>query len=167
VSAASGVTGAGRSPRRELLFAEVAEDFRAYSPGNGHRHLAEMRAEAARITGGPPPCLVFSPHLLPVRRGILETILVPLAGPAPRDPLELWKEDFAGEPFVEVVPSPPSLRDVVGTNRVAISASVVQGVDAPHLQLFAAIDNLLKGAAGQAMQNFNLMSGRPETEGLA
>jgi N-acetyl-gamma-glutamyl-phosphate reductase len=167
IQAASGVTGAGRSLKRELLFAEIAEDFRAYAAGNRHRHLAEMRAEAGRIAGGAGPELVFSPHLLPVRRGILETILVPLIEPAPVDPLGPWREDYAGEPFVSVGSDPPSLRDVVGTNRVAISAFRVEGLETPHLQVFAALDNLLKGAAGQAVQNFNLMAGFPETEGLA
>src|SRR5919198_1450319 len=78
IDAASGVTGAGRNPKRELLFGEVAEDFRAYSPGNTHRHLPELRAALER-RGGFSGDVVFTPHLLPVKRGILETIHVPLA----------------------------------------------------------------------------------------
>lgn len=101
INAASGVTGAGRSPKRELLFAEVAEDFRAYAVGNVHRHLAEMRHQAAGLAGGGAPELVFTPHLLPVRRGILETIYVPLREPLD-DPEAPWAEDYAAEPFVEV-----------------------------------------------------------------
>jgi N-acetyl-gamma-glutamyl-phosphate reductase len=168
VNAASGVTGAGRSPKRELLFAEVGEDYRAYAVGNVHRHLGELRHQLALLAGGGAPDLVFTPHLLPVRRGILATIYVPLARPlAGREALEAFLEDFGDEPFVEVVAEgTPSLRDVVGTNRVAVAAVPVAGVAAPLLMLVAAIDNLVKGAAGQALQNLNVMQGWPETEGL-
>ncbi|HEX8696366.1 MAG TPA: N-acetyl-gamma-glutamyl-phosphate reductase [Longimicrobium sp.] len=171
VDAASGVTGAGRSPKREMLFAEVAEDYRAYSVGNVHRHLAEMRDQAAGLAGpggAAAPELVFTPHLLPVKRGILETIHVTLREPLPGDPAELWEADYAGEPFVDVVTGrPPTLADVVGTNRVALGVAAVAGVAAPMLTVFAAIDNLVKGAAGQAVQNLNLMFGLCEREGLA
>jgi N-acetyl-gamma-glutamyl-phosphate reductase len=166
INAASGVTGAGRSPKRELLFAEVAEDFRAYAVGNTHRHLGEMRYQVEALGNGRSPELVFVPHLLPVQRGILETIHVPLREPL-TDPLALWQDDYADEPFVEVLPDRmPSLRDVVGTNRVAVGVAVVAGVSSPLLQIVAAIDNLRKGASGQAVQNLNLMCGWPETEGL-
>ena len=166
VDAASGVTGAGRSPKRELLLAEVAEDFRAYGVGNTHRHLAEMRDQAARLAGGDAPELVFTPHLLPVRRGILETIHVTLREPL-ESPEELWADAYAGEPFVEVTHGrTPSLADVVGSNRVAVGVAAVAGVSSPMLTVVAAIDNLVKGAAGQAVQNLNLMCGLPETEGL-
>jgi len=166
INAASGVTGAGRSPRRELLFAEVAEDFRAYALGNTHRHLGEMRSQVGALGNGHAPELVFVPHLLPVQRGILETIHVPLRERV-TDPLALWMEDYADEPFVEVLPDRmPSLRDVVGTNRVAIGVTEVAGVSTPLLQVVAAIDNLRKGAAGQAVQNLNLMFGVAETEAL-
>jgi N-acetyl-gamma-glutamyl-phosphate reductase len=168
IDAASGVTGAGRSPRRELLFAEVAEDFRAYAVGNVHRHLGEMRHQAELLAAHRTPELVFTPHLLPVRRGILETLYVPVPDTlTAADALGLWREDYADEPFVEVLEQGvPSLRDVVGTNRVAIGISAVAGVSAPLLVVVAAIDNLLKGAAGQAVQNLNLMFGFDETEGL-
>lgn len=166
VCAASGVTGAGRSAKRELLFAEVAEEFRAYAAGNVHRHLAEMRAQAEALSDGAAPDLVFVPHLLPVRRGILATIHVPLA--APLDDAEApWVEDYSREPFVHLLRGGvPSLRDAVGTNRVAIGVAPVAGVEAPLLQVFAAVDNLIKGAAGQAVQNLDLMFGLCETEGL-
>jgi N-acetyl-gamma-glutamyl-phosphate reductase len=168
VNAASGVTGAGRSPKRELLFAEVAEDYRPYAIGNVHRHLAEMRDQAGGVAGGAAPELVFTPHLLPVRRGILETIYVTLREPLMGDPAELWSADYAAEPFVEIVDGrPASLADAVGTNRVAISVTTVKDVAAPMLIVTAAIDNLVKGAAGQAIQNLNLMLGLPEAEGLA
>ncbi len=167
INAASGVTGAGRSPKRELLFAEVLEDFRAYAVGNVHRHLAELRDQAEGLSVGSGPELVFTPHLLPVKRGILETIYVPLVEPLSGDPVDIWVEDFGEEPFVDVARNgTPSLGDVVGTNRVAIGVTVVAGVTAPMLILTAAIDNLMKGAAGQAVQNMNLMMGIPETAGL-
>lgn len=168
IDAASGVTGAGRSPKRELLYAEVADDFRAYAVGNVHRHLAEMRDQAGRLAGAAPPELVFTPHLLPVQRGILETLYVPVSDAlAPGDALGIWSEDYRDEPFVEVLPDRmPSLRDVNGTNRVSIGVTAVAGVESPLLLVVAAIDNLLKGAAGQAVQNLNLMFGLEETEGL-
>ena len=167
VNAASGATGAGRSPKRELLFAEVAENFRAYAVGNTHRHLAEMRCQAAVLGRGMMPDLVFTPHLLPVRRGILATIQVPLTEELDK-PEALWQEDYAGEPFVQLLPGGiPMIADAVGTNRVAIGVAPVQNTVAPMLTVVAAIDNLLKGAAGQAVQNLNLMFGWPETEGLA
>jgi N-acetyl-gamma-glutamyl-phosphate reductase len=168
VNAASGVTGAGRSPKRELLFSEVAEGFSAYAVGNAHRHLAEMRSQAAEVADGAAPELVFTPHLLPVRRGILETIYVPLKEPLLGEPVGMWMDDYATEPFVRVMDGRmPSLADAVGSNRVAIGVTAVRGVSTPMLIVVAAIDNLLKGAAGQAVQNLNLMFGWPETEALA
>lgn len=165
INAASGVTGAGRSPKRELLFAEVAEDFRAYAVGNVHRHLAEMRDQVGGL-GAPAPELVFTPHLLPVRRGILETIYVPVREPID-SPAGLWLDAYGSEPFVDVVrDGVPSLADAVGTNRVVIGAQPLAGLSSPMLVVVAAIDNLVKGAAGQAVQNLNLMLGFDETEGL-
>ena len=163
VAAASGVTGAGASPRRELLFAEVSGDYRAYSVGNAHRHLPELRA--ALDAHGSTADLVFTPHLLPVTRGILSTITVPLAEPL-GDPLALWRADYADEPFVELTDRPPSLREVVGRNVVRIFVTAATSVRRPTLIVVAAIDNLLKGAAGQAVQNANLMLGLAETAGL-
>ncbi len=166
IDAASGVTGAGRAPKREMLFAEVAEDYRAYGVGNTHRHLAEMRHQSRMMAGLMTPDLVFTPHLLPVKRGILETIHVTLREPLVGDPAEIWAADYAAEPFVEVMDRMPSLADVVGTNRVAVGVTSVAGVRTPMLTVVAAIDNLVKGAAGQAVQNLNLMFGLDETEGL-
>ena len=167
IDAASGVSGAGRSPKRDYLYAELAEDFRAYAVGNVHRHLAEMRDQAKGLNGGAVPELVFTPHLLPVKRGILETIYVPLAAPLD-DPLSLWRDDYAGEAFVEVREDRlPTLADVAGTNLVSIGVQPVAGVERPMLIVVAAIDNLVKGAAGQAVQNLNLMFGFDEAEGLA
>jgi N-acetyl-gamma-glutamyl-phosphate reductase len=167
IDAASGVSGAGRSPRREYLLAELAEDFSAYKVGNTHRHLAEMRDQTAALNGGAAPELVFTPHLLPVKRGILETIYVPLTAPLD-EPHRPWLDDYAGEPFVEVLADRlPTLADVTGSNRVAIGVQAVADTSRPMLIVVAAIDNLVKGAAGQAVQNLNLMFGWGEAEGLA
>jgi N-acetyl-gamma-glutamyl-phosphate reductase len=163
VSAASGVTGAGYTPRPDLLFAEVAEDFRAYGVGNDHRHLREMNAE---LKGrGAKNDLVFTPHLLPVARGILATIVVRLKDER-EDPLSLWRNAYADEPFVQVSATTPALRDVVRTNSVRISAAKAANTTTPTLIITSAIDNLTKGAAGQAVQNANLMLGLDETLGL-
>ncbi len=162
-SAASGVTGAGFTPRADLLFGEVTEDFRAYAAGNEHRHLPEMTATLARW--GADCDLIFAPHLLPVARGILATLSIPLAAPlvAPND---LWRERFAGEAFIEIADETPALRDVVRRNAVRICATTTANVRTPTLVVYAAIDNLIKGAAGQALQNANLMLGLPEEQGL-
>lgn len=162
-NSASGVTGAGNSPKRELLFAEVVEDYRAYGIGNTHRHLNEMRATLD--TWGADADLVFTPHLLPVARGILSTITVPLAQPLD-DVLAPWREAYAGEPFIEVAAATPALRDVAHRNVVRISAVPLAGTRMPMLLVTSAIDNLMKGAAGQALQNANLMLGIDETAGL-
>jgi N-acetyl-gamma-glutamyl-phosphate reductase len=163
VSAASGVSGAGNSPRRELLFGEVAENFRAYSTGNSHRHVAEMR-DTLRAFGADAD-LVFTPHLLPVSRGILATIAVQVTQ-IDNDPLKPWRDHYAGERFIELADGPPSLKDVVNRNVVRIHAQRVEHVRAPTLLVFSAIDNLMKGAAGQAVQNANLMLGLAEATGL-
>jgi len=162
-TAASGVTGAGLTARTDLLFGEVTEDFRAYGIANTHRHLAEMRAVLEGA--GADADLIFTPHLLPVARGILATITVPVTETIP-DPLSPWRDEFAGEPFVEVTPEPPSLRDVVRRNVVRISARYVAGVRQPTLLVLSAIDNLVKGAAGQAVQNANVVLGLDEPMGL-
>ena len=168
VDAASGVTGAGSSPKRELLFGEVAEDYRAYGFANGagnvHRHLNEMRSfVSARGCGAD---LVFTPHLLPVARGILATMTVPLRAPLRGDVLAPWHALYHGEPFIEITSEAPSLRDVAHRNVVRISAVPLSGTRRPSLLVLSAIDNLMKGAAGQALQNANLMLGLDEQTGL-
>jgi N-acetyl-gamma-glutamyl-phosphate reductase len=163
VNAASGVTGAGLNPRIDLLFGEVTENFRAYGVGNTHRHLNEMRAAVAMTAAD---CdLLFTPHLLPVARGILSTITVPLRTPLD-DALSLWRKRYAGERFIEIVDALPELRQVQHRNVVRIAVRSVEHVRTPTLQIFSAIDNLVKGAAGQALQNANLMLGIEETMGL-
>lgn len=163
VAAASGVTGAGNSPRPDLLFGEVTENYRAYGVGNEHRHLNEMRAMIARM--GSDADIIFTPHLLPVARGILATITVPVAETL-ANPLSLWREMYANEPFVEVAETTPSLRDVVHRNVVRVSAVQAANVRQPTVIITAAIDNLVKGAAGQAIQNANLLLGIAEPTGL-
>jgi N-acetyl-gamma-glutamyl-phosphate reductase len=163
IVAASGVTGAGASPRPDLLFAEIVEDYRAYAVGNAHRHLPEMRAMVHSL--GADVDLIFTPHLLPVSRGILATITVPLVAPL-GDIMAPWRAAYAAEPFVELSDRAPSLRDVVGRNVVRIHATPLADVRRPSLLIVSAIDNLMKGAAGQAVQNGNLMLGVPEAQGL-
>jgi N-acetyl-gamma-glutamyl-phosphate reductase len=163
VSAASGVTGAGFTPKPELMFAQVAEDFRAYAVGNEHRHLNEMRAMISEM--GADNDILFTPHLLPVARGILATITVPV-NESLAQPLALWRDLYRDEPFIEVSDTMPSLRDVVHRNVVRVSVAKAANVRQPTLIIVAAIDNLMKGAAGQAVQNANVMFGLPEIAGL-
>lgn len=162
-NSASGVSGAGNSPKRELLFAEVSDDYRAYGVGNSHRHLKEMTATMATL--GAESDIIFTPHLLPVARGILSTITVPLAQPL-AEPLEPFRTAYAGERFIEVVESQPALADVVRRNVVRMTATMVAGTRVPTLLVTSAIDNLVKGAAGQALQNANIMCGIDEAAGL-
>ncbi len=164
ISAASGVSGAGLSPRLDLLFGEVTENFRAYGVGNAHRHLREMRALAAEH--GVDADLIFTPHLLPVARGILSTITVPLVRPLDDDLLSPWRSRYAGERFIEIEESLPELRHVAERNVVRIAVRGMDGLRTPTIQVFSAIDNLMKGAAGQALQNANLMLGLHESAGL-
>src|SRR3954467_11659012 len=164
VTAASGVTGAGYSVRPDLLFAEVAEDFRAYSVGNEHRHLAEMRAVTAEL-GGRDNDIIFTPHLLPVARGILATITVPVKEYVD-DAAALWRDCYNGEPFIEIADQPPSLKDVVRRNVVRLSVAKAANLRQPTLIIISAIDNLVKGAAGQALQNANVLLGVAEQLGL-
>lgn len=161
VTAASGVTGAGRSPKRPLLFAEVFADYRAYSLGNEHRHLLEMRHA---LPGVP---LLFVPHLLPVARGILETITLPVAeGVSAADVRSVWQSAYAAAPLVRVCDLPPALADVTNSDELHLSAFDNAGLAQRTLTLIVALDNLGKGAAGQAVQNMNLMLGLNPGEGL-
>jgi N-acetyl-gamma-glutamyl-phosphate reductase len=167
IDASSGVTGAGRKATDELSFAEVDEDFRAYRV-HRHQHLPEIGATLARFGSGGPG-VTFTPHLLPVKRGILSTAHARLKpGVALERPASELTKAYAGEPFVELVPSPNdvSLKAVVGTNRCRIGVACEQLHGAGRLVAVASIDNLLKGAAGQAVQNLNLMMGFAETLGL-
>jgi N-acetyl-gamma-glutamyl-phosphate reductase len=167
VDAASGVTGAGRTAKQDLLFGEVAEDYRAYGVGNVHRHVPEI-SRGLESAAGDVVEFVFTPHLLPVRRGILETMYVPVPdGVAASDVVSAWQGVYADEPFVDVWKEAlPALRSTVQRNTVALGAANVEGVTAPLVVVIASLDNLVKGAAGQALQNANLMLGWCEHEGL-
>lgn len=163
VVAASGVTGAGSSPKPELLFAEIAENYRAYAVGNAHRHMLEVRSTITDMGGGLD--VVFTPHLLPVKRGILATITVSLRETI-ESPSDLWRAFYEKEQFVQIVSDPPSLKDVVHRNSVRVSVNRAENVSTPTLIVIAAIDNLMKGAAGQAVQNANILLGFDEAAGL-
>jgi len=163
-NSASGVSGAGNSPTRELLFAEVTEDYRAYAVGNTHRHLKEMTATLSTF-GVDDVDLVFTPHLLPVVRGILSTIIVPVVAEL-IDATEPFRMAYPNEPFVEIVREQPRLSDVVHRNVVRMTATMIAGTRTPTMLVTSAIDNLVKGAAGQAVQNANLMCGIDECVGL-
>jgi N-acetyl-gamma-glutamyl-phosphate reductase len=160
--AKSGATGAGRTPREDLLFCELAEDFSAYSPGRTHRHVGEIEAVLADRAGARVE-LTFCPHLLPVKRGILTALYV-----KPKAELgelkRCLKAAYDETAFVHVVDgAPPRLSDVVETNDCRIS---VHAAATGRAVVFSALDNLVKGAAGQAIQNLNLAMGWPEADGL-
>lgn len=162
VDAKSGATGAGRALREDLLFCEVAGDFSAYAPGRSHRHVGEMEA-VLHERSGHEVALTFSPHLLPVKRGILSAIYVrtPRAAASLAAALRAF---YAGAPFVRVLDGrPPRLSDVERSNDCFIS---VHDAAPGRAVVFSALDNLVKGAAGQAIQNLNVALGLPETAGL-
>ncbi len=162
-NSASGVTGAGFTARTDLLFGEITENYRAYGTGNTHRHLNEMRALLGALQSDAE--LVFTPHLLPIARGILSSITVPLRGTLD-DAMAPYRSRYGTEPFIELASSPPELRHVTGRNTVRIYAQPLAQLRQPTLLILSAIDNLVKGAAGQALQNANLMLGLDETAGL-
>jgi len=163
VDAKSGVSGAGRKPTFANHFVEVNEDTRPYSIGHVHRHVPEMEQELTKLLGHSAR-VIFSPHLIPVNRGILSTIYVRITMNA-ENLYDLYTEFYADEPFVRVLPpgTLSRLKYVVGTNLCAISVTELgQG----YAVVVSAIDNLIKGASGQAVQNMNLMFGLDETLGL-
>jgi N-acetyl-gamma-glutamyl-phosphate reductase len=160
--AKSGATGAGRTLRDELLFCELAEDFSAYAPGRAHRHVGEIEAVLADRTGRRVE-LTFCPHLLPVKRGILTALYVKTRADEAGLRRAL-KAAYDGTAFVHVMDgAPPRLSEVVETNDCRIS---VHAAAPGRAVVFSALDNLVKGAAGQAIQNLNLALGWPEAEGL-
>jgi len=173
VDAKSGVSGAGRDPKAELHFGEVNESVRAYGLG-GPRHVAEIEQELAALTGaaglpaGANPGATgvdFVPHLVPMNRGIHSTCHVRPARTVGQAELDaLYATAYAGEPFVEVAPAAPATRHVHGSNfaRVHVRLDERSG----RIVAIGVIDNLVKGAAGQAIQAFNLVHGLPETLGL-
>jgi len=165
VDAKSGMTGAGRAAKEEMLFSEVSEGFHAYGVGH-HRHMAELDQEFS-IAAGRDVIVTFTPHLVPMNRGILSTIYVRcVVGKSPEDLHAILLKQYMNEPFVHVLPfgQTPQTRHVRGSNMTFIG--VAQDRVAGRAIVISALDNLVKGASGQALQNMNLVLGYPETTGL-
>lgn len=161
VDSKSGVSGAGRTPKLTTLYPECNESISAYSVGR-HRHTPEIEQIIGRATGQKLN-VIFTPHLTPMDRGILSTIYAQPTRTLKEDELlPILREFYAGEPFVRIVEHLPASKDVSGTNFCDITARLVRG----KLVLISCIDNLIKGASGAAVQNFNLMYGFPETTAL-
>ncbi len=162
--AKSGVSGAGRKAEVHTLFSEAADSFKAYGVP-GHRHLPEIRQELQRVTGVPVG-LTFVPHLTPMIRGMHATLYARLNDPGV-DLQSLYERRYANEPFVDVLPagSHPETRSVRASNVCRIAVHRPQGGDT--VVVLSVIDNLVKGAAGQAVQNMNILFGLAETTGLS
>lgn len=160
----SGVSGAGREAKVGSLFCEVAESFKAYGVG-GHRHLPEIQQGLA-WAAGQPVGITFVPHLVPMNRGIHATVYARLKQPG-CDLHKLFADRYQGEPFVDVLPAGehPETRSVRGGNVCRLSPHLAP--DGETVVVLSVIDNLVKGAAGQALQCFNLMFAQPETAGLS
>ncbi|MCH7576795.1 MAG: N-acetyl-gamma-glutamyl-phosphate reductase [Chloroflexi bacterium] len=173
IDSKSGVSGVGRTVGLAHHFAEANESVSAYGLG-GHRHLPEIVQELAvmwpRRVGedsDTQPIVTFTPHLIPMTRGILSTCYATLVAGTVRsgeEALDLYREFYKGEPFVRVVDSPPATKQVSGSNMCLVYPTVDPRTD--RLVVVSVIDNLVKGAAGQAIQNMNAMLGLPETAGL-
>ncbi len=161
----SGVSGAGKKVDEQYLFVERAESAKAYGLTK-HRHLAEIE-EQLSAAAGKKIVMQFNPHLAPMRRGIATTITVPAAKGATIEAVyAAWKQAYAGRPFVAILPTgeTPDTAYVTGTNRIDISA--VHDSRTGNFILTSALDNLVKGASGQAVQIMNLWLGFPENSGL-
>ena len=162
--AKSGVSGAGRKAELGILFSEASDNFKAYGV-SGHRHLPEIR-QGLSVATGQPVDLVFTPHLTPMIRGIHATLYATLVDPEV-DLQALFAQRYAAEPFVDVLPpqAHPDTRSVRGANLCRLAVHRPQ--NGKTVVVLSVIDNLVKGAAGQAVQNMNLMFGLPETTGLS
>jgi len=165
VDAKSGMTGAGRAAREAMLFSEVSEGFNAYGVGH-HRHMAELDQEFS-LAAGREVIVTFTPHLVPMNRGILSTIYVRgRRGRTPEDIHALLLKFYMKEPFVHILPygETPHTRHVRGSNMtfIGVAKDRIPG----RAIIIAALDNLVKGASGQAIQNMNVVMGWPETMGL-
>ena len=164
----SGVSGAGRSAKIGSLYVEVNENLSPYQLGNIHRHTVEMEQELAVLGKGfEPGRLIFSPHLVPLSRGMLATLYIPWPDNVSEEQVRrAFEEDYHGEPFVRFLPAGQiaTVAHAATTNRCALSLHPV--AQRKTLVLVSAIDNLVKGAAGQAVQNFNRIYHLEETAGL-
>lgn len=165
VDAKSGVSGAGRDPKPHLHFVEVYSNFSPYSVGRSHRHVGEIEQEMHKLDAN-MGTLIFTPHLLPLDRGLMASIYVELNGGITSDKVQdLYEEVYGQEPLVDVLPrgQQATLKHVVRTNSCAIS---ITPVTEKNVHITSVTDNLRKGASGQAVQCFNLMMGFPETTAL-
>jgi N-acetyl-gamma-glutamyl-phosphate reductase len=166
VDAASGVSGAGRAPRPHTTFCTVDEDFTAYALGT-HRHTPEMEQSLARLGGRPADgvSVLFTPHLAPMTRGILATCYArPTGSTSTAELLDVFHARYDDEPFVVVTPGLPSTKAAAGSNTAHVT--VRHDGRTGYVVALAAIDNLVKGASGQAVQCANILAGLPETAGL-
>jgi N-acetyl-gamma-glutamyl-phosphate reductase len=165
VDAKSGVSGAGRGLSMVTHFSEVNENVFAYGV-DGHRHLPEIIQELRRLRAGFEPKVIFQPHLIPMTRGVLDSVYADFVDEAPSAAKirDLYRDYYAGQPFVHVVDAPPQTKHTWGNNDCLIFPTVDRRTG--RLMVFAVLDNLVKGAAGQAVQNMNLMFGLPEVTGL-
>jgi N-acetyl-gamma-glutamyl-phosphate reductase len=163
INSLSGVSGAGRSASVELSFSEVNENIRAYKIGN-HQHNPEI-VSVLESASGKEVSLSFVPHLVPLTRGIYTTIHARLDSTvSEQEILTLYENFYEHAPFVRIKREIPQIKNVVHTNYCDIGITLVQ--HARQLVIISVIDNLVKGAAGQAVQNMNIMFGLPETQGL-
>lgn len=165
IDAKSGMTGAGRAAKEAMLFSEVSEGFNAYGVGH-HRHMAELDQEFSAAAGR-EVVVTFTPHLVPMNRGIFSTIYVRgKRGRTPQELHEILLKFYAKEPFVHVLPfgEMPQSRHVRGSNMTFIG--VTQDRIEGRAIIISTLDNLVKGASGQAIQNMNLVMGYPETMGI-
>jgi N-acetyl-gamma-glutamyl-phosphate reductase len=163
INSVSGISGAGRSGSVELSFSELNENVRAYKIGV-HQHVPEIETVLRDGTGA-PVTVSFVPHLVPITRGIHTTIAAEWTAPVTAEELgRLYQTRYAEAPFVRVTASLPQIQAVVRTNYCDVHPTVDRRAN--RVVLLSVIDNLVKGAAGQAVQNMNLMTGAPETAGL-
>lgn len=171
VDSKSGVSGAGRQTKLLYSFVEANENLTPYNIGVRHRHIAEMEQVLNQVNGQQPHRFIFSPHLLPVNRGILSTMYVRVPDGVTEQMIrDLYAETYAAEPFIHLLPAGQiaTLRHTTHTNRCAISITPADPghANGPDYIVVATLDNLIKGAGGQAIQNFNLSAGLDETLGL-
>lgn len=161
IDAKSGVSGAGRTAKIEMLYSECNESLSAYGVGT-HRHMPEIEQVLSDVCGARVE-VIFTPHLVPMDRGIFATIYAsPRGSLTQRDLLDVLRQFYAGEPFVKVVEHLPRTKDVSGTNFCHLTARVVKG----KVLVLAVLDNLIKGASGVAVQNLNLVCDFDETTAL-
>src|ERR1700704_4053993 len=164
IDAKSGMTGAGRAAKEEMLFSEVSEGFHAYGVGH-HRHMAELDQEFSKAVGR-EVVVTFTPHLVPMNRGILSTIYVRSEKSSPEDLHAILSKAYAQEPFLHILPYGrlPQTRHVRGSNMtfIGLTKDRIPG----RVIICSALDNLTKGASGQAVQNMNVMLGLPEATGV-